>query len=385
MLRGRLLLVSALGAALLIFPFFTLYYSSFETTKPRVQYPSFLKLSNWLNVKNETLGFARIFAIGMPDRSDKRDAFSLAASLSGMQFEWMDGVDGAKVSNKALPDSWSKEQSNGTLGCWRAHMNVMQKIVKEQISTALLMEDDADWDIHIKSQLVEFARGSRYIQGQEARTTNSPYGDDWDLLWLGHCGARNREDLDQRYYIIHDDPTAVPQELWGWPRRQPNFTPPQLNGTFSRAMYKPVRGLCTFSYAVSLRGARRLLEDQALSGEALPSDRALNRLCTEPNIGAKCIVTYPSLIGSHKAAGSMLKDSDREDVNGFRKVGETWQIVFSTRLHLQSLMNSAAARIFKSQWPEKTMVKEIKEAVEIPRGEGVFVKKSEYKAFDRPG
>jgi hypothetical protein len=131
-------------------------------------------------------------------------------------------------------------------------------MVKEQIPSALIMENDADWDLLLKSQLVEFAHGTRYLQDLNSKITNSPYGDDWDLLSLGYCGARNREKDDQRYYVVQDDPTAVPQNLWGYPRRQPNLTPSTLSGNHTRVVYEPVRGLCTFGYALSLRGARRL-------------------------------------------------------------------------------------------------------------------------------
>jgi hypothetical protein len=260
----------------------------------------------------------------------------------------------------------------------------VNRIAAEQISTALVLEDDADWDVNLKAQLLEFARGTRYVLNQESNTTNSPYGDDWDILWLGHCGLRNREDIDQRYYVIRDDPTAVPQELWSYPRRMPNFTPKALNGTFNRVIYEPTRGLCTWGYAISLRGARRLLQDQELE-QAMPSDRALNRLCTHVG-GTRCVAPYPPLIGTHKAAGAMDKDSDREKVPGkMREVGITGQIVFSVKLNFKALLGVARDRVVRSQWPKKTMVKEMEMGgVEIPRGKGVWVKKDEYLDFPRP-
>jgi len=89
-----------------------------------------------------------------------------------------------------------------------AQAHCCNRMVKERIQTALIIEDDADWDVMIKSQLVEFARGTRFLQDSQAGATG-PYGDDWDLLWLGHCGAKNRDWEDQKYYIIQDDHTAV--------------------------------------------------------------------------------------------------------------------------------------------------------------------------------
>ena len=133
------------------------------------------------------------------------------------------------------------------------------RIVQERIPTALIMEDDADWDVSLKSQLVEFAKGALFIQGSDnsgvpsarqalpsSSPIGSPYGDDWDLLWLGHCGTRNREDEDGNYYVIHDDHTALPQPLWSHPRRQPNFSPPSLQGNYTRVVFEPMRGLCMY-------------------------------------------------------------------------------------------------------------------------------------------
>lgn len=262
-------------------------------------------------------------------------------------------------------------------------------MVNEQISSALILEDDADWDVTIKSQLVEFARGTRFIQepsGKNLRTAGSPYGDDWDLLWVGHCGTRNRETEDQRYYIIRDDPTAVPQHLWRYPRRQPNFTPLSLAGKHSRAVFTPVRGLCTFGYALSLRGARRLLYHQSIAGHAAASDRALQRACNDRFMGFNCIAPYPPLVGTHRAAGSTAKDSDREDTSnvrgGYREKGETGMIVFSARLNMERLMGPNNTVI--SQWPEKTMVEEMDHTAELPKGVGVWVSKDQYREFKRP-
>ncbi len=248
------------------------------------------------------------------------------------------------------------------------------------------MADDADWDIMLKSQLVEFAHGTRFLQGSSQKPTRSPYGDGWDLLWLGHCGSRNRETEDQNYYVIHDDPTAVPQNLWGYPRRQPNLSPMPLSGNYTRVVYEPVRGLCTFAYALSLRGARRLLYHQSMKGNAAASDRALQKICNDRFMGFKCFAPYPTLIGSHKAAGITTKDSDREDTTkangGFRDVAVTSQIVFSTRLNLDRLIGDE--KFVQSQWPRDTELSQIDPSVDLPRGHGVHITVDQYKPFDRP-
>lgn len=103
-------------------------------------------------------------------------------------------------------------------------------MTENNITTALILEDDSDWDVRIKSQMRNFARASRlllqplpgnvdqfldptYPQPSEGdsstnfdvdnfattRPTSSPYGDieRWDILWLGHCGCRFPADYDR--------------------------------------------------------------------------------------------------------------------------------------------------------------------------------------------
>jgi hypothetical protein len=261
-------------------------------------------------------------------------------------------------------------------------------IVKDRIQTTLIMEDDADWDVNARTQLLEFARGARYIQEYEDETTRSPYGDDWDVLWIGHCGVTDFIERDQRYWVIRNDPTTVPEELFEWSGR-PNLTPPAINDTFTRIVYNAVGGRCLFAYAVSLRGARNLLDIETLSLEtAMTADRAVARLCNALRFGARCIAPYPSLFGSHKAAGPMNKDSDRQKIKGkWREVGETNHVVFSTRLNLKKMMGISRGNqhgnVITSQWPDKTLIKEYSGALDYPKGEGVWVKKEDFIVPER--
>jgi hypothetical protein len=39
----------------------------------------------------------------MPERTDKQDGIAMGASLSGFKFEWIKGVKGSDIPDKALP------------------------------------------------------------------------------------------------------------------------------------------------------------------------------------------------------------------------------------------------------------------------------------------
>ena len=84
----------------------------------------------------------------------------------------------------------------------------------------MVLEDDADWDVRLMEQLRDFGLGVQALtqplsplpddsfhilpfrerdeKGYEEVAFNSlpqtvppmhsPYGDNWDMFWLGHCG-----------------------------------------------------------------------------------------------------------------------------------------------------------------------------------------------------
>ena len=54
----------------------------------------------------DLLQFGGVQLINMKERSDKLDAMRLIASLSGFDFQVVDGVNGEEVAPKALAASW---------------------------------------------------------------------------------------------------------------------------------------------------------------------------------------------------------------------------------------------------------------------------------------
>lgn len=79
-------------------------------------------------VTNDTLGFSKIFVIGLPERSDKRDAIALASTLTGFHVDWVDGVRGEQIPDKAIPFGITRERLwNTNLGSWRGHMTAVRR------------------------------------------------------------------------------------------------------------------------------------------------------------------------------------------------------------------------------------------------------------------
>ncbi|ESZ94095.1 glycosyltransferase family 25 protein [Sclerotinia borealis F-4128] len=330
-------------------PSYLTHYSSNLLQKSRPAHGS-------SDVANSTLGFQRIFAVGLPERSDKRDALTLTSSLTGFKIEWVDGVKGETVTDKAVPygaDRAKLWESN--LGSWRGHMNAVRKIVEENLTSAMILEDDMDWDTRLKTQLLTFAAGSQFIQYPSSTPAHliSPYGDNWDLLWLGHCGEVFPETLDEykslppstpeiahlsRKYIITSDPTVAPPHT-----SKASKTPPKTH----------IRD--------GQQGARKVLWDLSVDKLAGPFDNALAGLCRwgrdRKRLGMRCVSVTPALFQHHKAKGWVGGDSDIQKVGGekgeVREKGMTENLVWSARMNVRELLMGEKIR---GQWEDEDVV-----------------------------
>lgn len=68
----------------------------------------------------------------MPSRTDRRDAISLAAAVTDLNVEFIEGVGGDSIPEAAFPPGGSTESiklSKGIKGSWRSHMNALHEFV----------------------------------------------------------------------------------------------------------------------------------------------------------------------------------------------------------------------------------------------------------------
>ena len=211
------------------------------------------------------------------------------------------------------------------------------------MSSALMMEDDVDWDIRIRSQMQDLAKGVRHLSNVRANQHQlSPYGDDWDVIWPGHCGEVLPEG-DNHQYIILNDETVAPKAHQPWLKALKDL-PEQ-----TRIIHKTGAPICTFAYAVSTRGAQKILAGLGLKGSGLNFDNALAYFCRDGMLDIKCFTVQPMLFFHHRAAGSMNKDSDTVSTeSGVREKGFTENIVWSARLNLEKLLTGATDYVL--QW-----------------------------------
>jgi GR25 family glycosyltransferase involved in LPS biosynthesis len=67
-------------------------------------------------------------------------------------------------------------------GCWRSHANMWKRVIDEKLETALILEDDVDWDVNVHDVFEVLSRQMR--RGKLRQTsmtmrerTAAPYGE----------------------------------------------------------------------------------------------------------------------------------------------------------------------------------------------------------------
>jgi hypothetical protein len=74
--------------------------------------------------------FERILAINLPERTDHRDGLILAAAVSNLHIDFIDGVHGNNVLSKVLPPHRPDSIDAARIGSWRAHINAISRYVR---------------------------------------------------------------------------------------------------------------------------------------------------------------------------------------------------------------------------------------------------------------
>jgi len=267
------------------------------------------------------------------------------------------------------------------------------------MTSALILEDDADWDVRLKSQMQLFARvATAFTQrsngetvAEESRThhlleisTNhevlrnmplarrTPYGEDWDVLWLGHCGTEfpagtaSNKPPPLRVIIPGDMTVAPPKHL----RPHPFALQDALAEKYSahtRVVHASSGTACTQAYAVSQQGARKLLWKFGLQQLTAGWDLMLRDWCdgiiAETQLSAAgsgsrrgrkrgpvCVTVQPPLFSHHYGKGAA---SDiMAPGGGFVHKGKemTPYVRVSVRLNMERLVEGEDAR---DQWEEE--------------------------------
>ena len=299
--------------------------------------------------------------MSLPDRTDRRDGLILAAAVSNITFDFIDGVDGNDIAAAALPSGVRGNLSPSTVGSWRAHINALANVVKNNYTSALIVEDDVDWDVRLKSLLKEFAVSNNVLEKHTGTfefpdlpatlpPQHSPYGNDWDLLWLGHCGMNIPGD---NIVIRQNDPTVPEKQyLHSWDMEEP--TPLGIFPHHTRVVMAQVgEPVCSLGYAISQKGARSILYNLGLRALDAPFDVSLRYWCqgNKGNEQHNCPGVIPQLFDHYRRKGPKSRDSDiNAKGSAVREKPETLNIRWSVRLNMVKLLRGDTS--YDEQYPD---------------------------------
>lgn len=274
-----------------------------------------------LTPANTTLGFGALMVVSGPG-SPRRQGLIESANVTNLD-----------LTIPELP-SWSKEQlvefkeqdpdstiTDGSIRAWLSHNVALEAFLHSGLETALILEDDVDWDIRLRSvQAPLAAAAARSILPPAGESYYWGHPDDWDLMYVGHCGdyfttldenigvgVVHPEDLARLSHILFADET-LPERTDLHPFTASLLTALRVPEK-TRVVHRSQQPLCTFGYAVTRASAKRLVEELApVTGQqgsiVHAYDVAILNACRDE--GLRCYTVNPELF--HHMEGQSLID-----------------------------------------------------------------------------
>lgn len=176
---------------------------------------------------------------------------------------------------------------HGSATAWIGHLDLLKYVIAAGFETAFIVEDDVDWDVRIKFQALLISDNVRQYTGV-AENDTAPYGTDWDVLWLGHCGASFHEEMPPAQ-LYADSSRVINDNYLGWSKGYLADHVPDGH----RQIQTSAVTVCSFGYGVTRASAQRIL-DFLGSGADEAFDVALSRNCGPGKL--RCLVVNPQIM-----------------------------------------------------------------------------------------
>ncbi|RIB23346.1 glycosyltransferase family 25 protein [Gigaspora rosea] len=123
------------------------------------------------NVTNRTLGFGHIYAINLANRQDRRHRMEAIASSHNLDFEFFTAI--SKDDYETL-NQYKSDLDPSHKACYVSHYILWELIAHNRYMSALILEDDVDFEMDIVS-----------IMSKVYRVLPA----DWEMLYIGHCSS----------------------------------------------------------------------------------------------------------------------------------------------------------------------------------------------------
>ncbi|OCK76876.1 glycosyltransferase family 25 protein [Lepidopterella palustris CBS 459.81] len=300
---------------------------------------------------NSTLGFGALLAVSPPS-SPRRHALLQQANVTEIDItipELPVWTEEDEAGFRAV--SGQSTMTKGMIFAWLSHLRVLEWFLSSGLETALIMEDDMDWDIRLRSQ--QIPRVAAAFRTLFNLTYPSPSPSDfyygaktgWDILYFGHfdrwnwlgaetgVGVQIPSDLTSRPHAFIPDATVPPRY---------NMHPTTANvltaldvPSYTRIIHPSKFPFGSWAYAVNRASAAHILSND-VAAAAAPKwqqdslDNALNRACASGIL--HCWTVNPEIFHHKEGRVNSLIDYKSDDgepeavVRQRNRTGETDEI-----------------------------------------------------------
>lgn len=198
--------------------------------------------------------------------------------------------------------------NRGSALAWLGHLNALRWFLATDLESVMIIEDDVDWDIHLRT--IQIPTAAAAIRKLVSDKTDPPgklntkpewnnfWGNSstWDILYLGHCGDIFRPSSwsSQIPRVEYEDKTLpARREMHPYTAKflESIHVPEQV-----RIIHQSIFPLCTFGFAVTRNAAQRLLTEIApkeAEGGTMAYDVRVLEGCRD--MGLRCWSANPEL------------------------------------------------------------------------------------------
>lgn len=275
---------------------------------------------------NSTLGFSKIYAVSRQG-SPRQPSLLSAAELTGLEIAIPSQPRWSEADITSLQAPKNSLLDRGSALAWLGHRNVLAHFLNSTDETALILEDDVDWDTRIRTtQMPQTAYAIRELLA----SSEGYYGntDDWDILWLGHCGDyfdATRGMIIPSIKAYADPAMPTLEKLHSWTRE---FLLGLGANNQQRLVHQSVQPLCSFAYAVTKRAATRLHYELAVREPSRDGghpckayDVRLLEACRDE--GMKCITVNPELFHHSHTHSEIAQVTEIGGQSNFNSVSDS--------------------------------------------------------------
>lgn len=234
-----------------------------------------------LEKANATLGFGSILAVSRA-LSRRQASLLWAANLTDLEIAIPPQPAWTEADLRAFRLDEGSTISNGSALAWLGHLHALRQFLATSQETALVIEDDVDWDISVRThQIPLLAASIRALLSPGSATANSKAGetywaplDQWDILYPGHCDDilppnSPSDPLHPLHdpHILYRDATVPPHVLLH--PDTSHFLHALRIPASTRVVHRTTAPFCTFAYAVTRASAARIVRDYGVEKEGV--------------------------------------------------------------------------------------------------------------------